>query len=178
MDPSLATFVFIITFIHLVSSQASIVFHPHVVVIRHEGFPICGGGLLTSKAVLTSSQCCERIKSISKTKVIAGTLTWSEADEEVEVRDVIKIGEHEFCHLILKEEFANSQWISPKEMETNKALPELSSPCFMTGWLEDERLSHVNVTITDSKHCVETFNTNFHESNMVCAEAKVGLLAF
>ena len=68
---------------------------PHVVVIRYDGSPICGGGLLTSKAVLTSSQCCERIKSVSKTKVIAGALTLSDSkDEEAEVRDVIKIGEH------------------------------------------------------------------------------------
>ena len=68
---------------------------PHVVVIRYDGSPICGGGLLTSKAVLTSSQCCERIKSVSKTKVIAGALTLSDSkDEEADVRDVIKIGEH------------------------------------------------------------------------------------
>ena len=74
-----------------------------MVVIRYEGSAICGGGLLTSKAVLTSSQCCERIKSVSKTKVIAGALTLSDStDEEAEVRDVIKIGKEHPLRYIYK----------------------------------------------------------------------------
>ena len=64
----------------------------------------------------------------------------------------------------------------PREMESNRSLPDLNSQCFMTGWLQNESLGHVNVTITDSKRCVEKFNSS--HSDLLCAETKVILRYF
>ena len=163
------TLAFLIIITLISSLQASL--YPHVVVIRHEGFPICGGGLLTSKAVLTSSQCCERIKNIKNTKVMAGTSTWNDLEEMVEVRDVLKFDKYEFCHLVLKDEFARQDWIMPLDMETNKSLPDLNSQCYMTGWLPSEELIHINLNMVESKKCMDKSNSSY--SDIACAETKV-----
>ena len=120
---------------------------------------ICGGALITSKSVVTSARCCDRIFDKKKALVSVGSL--QPFSEEAHVRDVVqsRYNNHDICVLILEEQLPN--FIFTAKMARNHF--QVSQPCAILGWNSHRQLIYQNVTGTPSR---ET-------SNMLCAQNQV-----
>ena len=149
---------------------------------------ICGGALVSSKSVLTSAQCCDRIEQKEEARVSAGSL--QPFSEEAHVRDVVQSYSHSYhslCVLILEEQLPQNEVISPVALlQINSTAQPQKKDCWLVAWKMSRSLSPELVfedgpfatqcDLNKSCHLQTKQVFDFPESLLICDHYLEGIL--